>query len=386
VALGLLACSGDDSGTPGGPSSGGGGANDDAASAGGNAASGGHSGAGMAGNAGGNAGASVGADANAGAQQGQGGAVVSDATDVRALGADAADATAPSVAYPATLMGGDVPAGIAHLNVFRALVGASTVTLDAASSTGCEGHLAYLVEEQTKTGQVMLTHDESDHANSHYSVANEQAGMQSDLAYGQDSRNGPQSLANAVDLWMNGLYHRRPLLDPGLVKVGAASNSGYNCLNYRAPGNTVVVIAPSPTLFPPNGTTDVPRTFVGSEGPCPTTPSDPLAGGTCPAGGFIPSATFYNWGTAQKGAIDAVSGATLTDVTSGTGTTIPLLAYYAGGVSGHDPAPGYVPDEIALVPMASLAAGRKLRVDIAAVVKGMPTTLSWTFTTGTRTE
>jgi hypothetical protein len=43
-------------------------------------------------------------------------------------------------------------------------------------------------------------------------------------------------------------------------------------------------------------------------------------------------------------------------------------------------------DEIALVPAASLAAGRTLRVDIMASVRGSPTQVSWTFMTGTCTE
>jgi hypothetical protein len=306
------------------------------------------------------------------------------ATDARSQMGPAEAAT--SVAYPAVVVGGDVAAGIAHLNDYRATLGETAVTLDPTSSTGCEGHVAYLIAEQGIAGQVLLTHDEPDKNNPSYSVANEQAGLQSDLAYGQDGRTGPQSLARAVDLWVNGLYHRHPLLDPGLVKVGAASSGGYNCLNYQAAGNTVINRLNAPTLWPPNGMTDVPRTFGGNEGPCPTLPANPLAAGTCVASGFIPSATFYNWGTSRSSAITSVASATLTDTTTGAATAIPLLAYYAGGIAGHDPAAGFMVDEIALVPMASLPASRKLQVDIVAVVRGTQTPLSWTFTTGTRTE
>jgi hypothetical protein len=187
-----------------------------------------------------------------------------------------------------------------------------------------------------------------------------------------------------VDLWINGLYHRRPLLDPGLVKVGAASKNGFNCLDYHAAGNTVAKKLASPTLWPANGMTDVPRTFGGSEGPCPTNPDNPQAGGQCAASGFIASATFYSWGTFQASSINSVASATLTD--QGANALVPLLAYYADGVAGHDPAHGFVLDEIALVPQASLGAGKTYRVDISAVVKGAPTNLSWTFVTGTRTQ
>ena len=177
---------------------------------------------------------------------------------------------------------GDIAAGIAHLNEYRTAIGAGLVTLDEASSTGCQGHVDYLIEEQMKTGMVGLTHDEPDHANSHYSVANEQAGMQSDLSWGGSGNGGGgQPFGSGVDLWINGLYHRRPLLEPGLTKVGAASKNGYNCLNYRAAGNTVSKKLAGPTIWPSSGMIDVPRTFAGSEGPCPTNPTNPQAGGTC---------------------------------------------------------------------------------------------------------
>jgi hypothetical protein len=287
--------------------------------------------------------------------------------------------------YPPPFGMGDINAGIAHLNEYRTAIGATAVTLDEASSAGCEGHLNYLIEEQRLTGMVNLTHDEPDHNNMYYSVANENAGKQSDLSWGGSGNGmGGQPFGAGVDLWINGLYHRRPLLDPGLVKVGAASKNGYNCLNYRATGNTVTEKLAGPTIWPSSGMIDVPRMFSGSEGPCPTNPANPQAGGTCAKSGFIPSATFYNWGTFQKSAIESVTTATLTD--DAANTPVALLTYYADAQTGHDPAHGYVSDEIALVPQASLAANKTYRVDIVAVVKGTPTNLSWKFTTGTRNE
>src|SRR5262249_29553212 len=123
------------------------------------------------------------------------------------------------IKYPPTFGMGDIAAGIAHLNEFRAAAGETLVTLDEASTTGCEGHLNYLIEEQMKTGMVVLTHDEPDHNNTNYSVANENAGKQSDLSWGGSTQGGgSQPFGAGVDLWMNGLYHRRPLLEPGLTK------------------------------------------------------------------------------------------------------------------------------------------------------------------------
>jgi uncharacterized protein YkwD len=293
-----------------------------------------------------------------------------------------------ALVYPPAAGTGEVAAGVEQLNRYRATLGLSSVTLDEASSTGCSGHLDYLIEEAETRGQMgYLEHTESNTSNSHYSAANEQAGKQSDIAWGQRGGRGNavgQSFGQAVDLWINGLYHRHPLLDPGLVKVGAASKQGYNCLNYGASGNTTVLKPASAVLWPADGMTDVPRTFPGNEGPCPTVPADPLNATSCDGSGFIISATFYNWGSNRASAIGAVTSVALTNTS--TNMPVPLLTWYADRVADHDPARGYTPDEIALVPAATLTQSTTFRVDIDATVSGNATKLSWSFTTGTRNE
>jgi hypothetical protein len=383
----LVACGGDDSS---GVMPGGGGAQNGGHGGNVGTGTGGSSGASTAGTIQGSGGSgALGAGGTGGGSAGtastaDGGLPNGDASSGRDVAASDATSGAP-LRYPPSFGMGDIAAGIAHLNEYRTAIGATPVALDEASSTGCEGHLNYLIAEQMKTGMVNLTHDEPDHANPYYSVANENAGKQSDLSWGGTGQGmGGQSFGAGVDLWINGLYHRRPLLEPGLMKVGAASKNGYNCLNYRATGNTVIQKLAGPTIWPSSGMIDVPRTFAGSEGPCLTNPANPQAGGACAKAGFIPSATFYNWGTFQKSAIDSVTTATLTD--DAANTPVQLLTYYADAQADHDPAHGYVSDEIALVPQASLAANKTYRVDIVAVVKGTPTNLSWKFTTGTRTE
>ena len=326
----------------------------------------------------------------AGTAGGQGGTAPGGSGDSGGSGGAAAGSggAATGVAYPPAAHGGDTEAGIQELNRYRATLGLSQITLDAASSDGCTGHLQYLVEEAQKLGQMgYLEHTEPDHANSHYSAQNEQAGEASDLAWGE--ANGPggatgQSLAEAVDLWINGVYHRTPLLNPGLTKVGAASLQGYNCFNYNAAGNTTVLKLDHAVLWPTSGMTEVPRAFGGNEGPCPTTPDNPLAGGKCNSAGFIISANYYNWGTNRQSAITSVSDVTLTDTS--TQSPVTLLTFYADGVASHDPAHGYMKDEIALVPQAALTANTTYRVDINAIVNGTAAPLSWSFTTGSRSQ
>lgn len=397
LALAMIACSGADPGDSNGPGATGGGGQ----GAMGGSASGGSAGSpntnggsgGSNGGAGGNASGSSAAGAlNAGSggalgQAGAGGASTGGASSGGGgNGAGTGGGPEPSV-YPPSAGAGDLAAGIAQLNLYRTALGLSTITLDPASSPGCDGHLQYLIEEAKTQGQGYLEHTESNHANSHYSAENEAAGKASDLAWGQSGGPGGvkgQSLAQAVDLWINGVYHRRPLLDPGLVKVGAASIDGYNCLNYNASGNTTVKKIDEPVLWPAEGMTDVPRAFGGNEGPCPTNPSDPLQASNCGPAGFIISAVWYNWGANRASALTSVASVTLTN--SATQMDVPLLTWYGDGVSGHDPARGYMRDEIALVPQAALAANTTYRVDVDAVVNNMPTKLSWSFKTGTRSE
>jgi uncharacterized protein YkwD len=288
--------------------------------------------------------------------------------------------------YPPAAGQGTIDDGVAQLNRFRALAGLNAVTLDPVSSQACAAHLAYLVCAAATMGNGYLEHTETG-VPSCAQDGGEPAGQDSDIAWGQGRSGGQttgQSFGQAVDLWINGLYHRTPLLDPGLTRVGAASSMGYNCLDYAAAGNRTTVRAAAPVLFPPDGTTNVPLEFGGNEGPCPTMPANPQTATSCPTSGFIPSANWYGWSTGNKSAISGTPTVSLTD--NQTQAAVPLLAWYADTVTGHDPAPGFVRNEIALVPQANLAANHSFTVNINATISGQATNLSWSFTTGTRTQ
>jgi uncharacterized protein YkwD len=311
-----------------------------------------------------------------------------DALESEADAASRADGAGPGLlVYPAFAADATTDGGLAQLNAYRALAGLSPVALDSASSVGCATHLQYLIcAAAAGGGNGYLEHTETGYP-ACATDGGAQAGVESDLAWGESESNRQvvgQSLGQAVDDWINSLYHRTPLLDPGLTKVGAASAQGYSCLDYGATGNTTSVRALSPVLFPPNGTTDVPENFVGNEDPCPTAPTDPLSAASCPDAGFIVTANWYGWGTVGGAAITAVSSATLTD--TDIGAAVPLLTFYADNVSGHDPAPGYVHDEIALVPEASLAPNHTFTVTLDATISGQTAAVSWSFTTGSRVQ
>ncbi|MBI5535441.1 MAG: hypothetical protein HY898_22115 [Deltaproteobacteria bacterium] len=286
--------------------------------------------------------------------------------------------------YPQPATGSEsLSQGVDRLNAYRTLAQLDAVVVDDAISQACAGHLQYLVAEAELTGTegCLLTHSEDNHANPYYAPANERAGMGALIACVPPASGGLH-LSRAVDRWIGSLYHRIPLLSPGLLTVGAAEYGGYVCLNFQQ--GTAEVSEVRLVTWPSGGMGDVPTDFPGRESPCPTTPSDP--GGTaadqCPASGFILTATWY--GPTGSGLFSQVNSAGITD--GSTGTALGVLALYASGLTGSDPVPGAMPHTLALIPDASLPTGSLVRVESNVVIDGVERAASWEFTTGSRME
>jgi hypothetical protein len=278
---------------------------------------------------------------------------------------------------------GTIEQGIERLNGYRMLAGLSPVAEDATVSASCFGHLQYLVEEVALTSgaSCLLSHDESDHSNPFYSPQNEQAGLGALIACIPPASGGLH-LTRALDRWIGSLYHRIPLLSPGLLSVGVAEWGGYVCLNYQQ--GTAPLAEIRLVTWPADGMTDVPTDFPGRESPCPSAPWDPVGTGAeqCPTSGFILTATWF--GPPGSGVFSGINGASATD--SATGSTIELLATYGDGIGGSDPVPGVIPRTIALVPTASLPASTRISVGLVSVLDGVERAAGWQFDTGTRKE
>ncbi len=266
--------------------------------------------------------------------------------------------------------------GIAKLNEYRILAGLEPVVVDGTWSAACLGHLKYLdhLSVHNHGGECVLSHEELDVTNPYYAPLHDRAAAGALLAC---ERNASGSLrpGRAVDRWINSLYHRLPLLHPGLARVGGAAYRGFVCFHYDS--GTLPIDEPQRVVWPPDRTVDVPRSFVGRERPCPTNPSDPdgTAAVSCPSSGFILTATWYG----PEGGYPygpAVAEPTLRRVDDGA--SVPLLAWYADGVTGHDPAEGLIPRTVAWVPSAPLSAGMRYEAHLAGS--------GWTFRTGTRME
>jgi hypothetical protein len=255
--------------------------------------------------------------------------------------------------------------GVARINWFRALVGLGPVTDDPDMTRGCELHVAYMIALEAETGGPGLTHPE-DLSKPYASEEGDRAGRGSVLSYGQGG------IAGAVDGWMNTLYHRLPLIHPGLERVGVAFGESYACV-YTSAG-TRDAVAPHPLLWPPPDIESTERQFHGNESPCPTV-ADPLAGGDCP-----PSAAIATLGLHGMGDLGAVAGR-LTNLD--TDIDVPLFAtYWAGGASPHEQQ-GYLDESVALVPEPGSSLERALyQVTIDATVGGTSQVFRWRFRTG----
>src|SRR5688572_8518880 len=219
--------------------------------------------------------------------------------DIDGDGVPNADDNCPSVANadqrqactygPAPAATGDVIAdGVARINWTRRNVGLGSVVNDPDLTRGCELHVAYLVQWAAEHGGPMLSHTE-DLSLPYASEEGNQAGIDSVLSYGQPN------IASAVDGWINTLYHRLPIIHPGLERVGVAYDESFACVQYRR-GTNNEVRAPHPIYWPPPDIEGTDRTFGGNESPCPTV-ADPLGGGPCPGSAAIPTVGIHRWGS-----------------------------------------------------------------------------------------
>jgi hypothetical protein len=107
------------------------------------------------------------------------------------------------------------------VNYYRHIAGLNTVTLDESLNEACHEHLEYMIVNN------QMTHVEHPDL-PEYTEAGDEAGQQSILAQDVDG------MYQAIEAWMNSLYHRIPLLEPGLKSIGWAYGQGYAVLNVKA--------------------------------------------------------------------------------------------------------------------------------------------------------
>lgn len=180
------------------------------------------------------------------------------------------------------------PEWLALLNWYRKLCGLSLVSEDQKLTDGDRDHVQYLLtnySDAIRSGAVPggEMHQERE-GSPGFTPQGAEAGRQSDIDYVYWHGHRPEGLVNfAIVDWISGPFHRLPLLNPDLRRIGYYDFCGaglcvaaMNVLNGADPPR-MNRLFPSPIMFPPDKAQVELRTF-NDEWP------DPLA--SCP--GYAP--------------------------------------------------------------------------------------------------
>lgn len=269
--------------------------------------------------------------------------------------------------FPAPEPTGDATVdGIARLNFWREALGLGTVEDDAALTAGCQAHIDYMQALAMEVGEPFVIVDEEDPSKSYYSEEGAAAAETALLGYGYPDA------ASAVNGWLDLVFHRLPLVHPGLTRVGLAYEARYFCIRV-VEGTDAAAVAPHPILWPPGDSAFANPVFAGGELPCANVGS-PTTAMSCDPGALIPSIGLH--------------GRTIADVTASmartdTGEEVEILhALHAGGSTPVETG-GLVAGSIVIAPPAgSEIAPTEYEVRVAATIDGMPEEHRWRFRAG----
>ena len=250
---------------------------------------------------------------------------------------------------------------LARVNLYRQRAGVPTVTLDAKASVGCMEHARYMRANRDSEAMRGL--------NAHHQIPTLPGASAAGAACAKAADLFPSvsDLSTAVDGWMAGLYHRRPILSPNLARIGV----GYDLLpdgtftaalmfldRVDAPGESAA-LAGWPVAYPARDQRALPLEF-GSEIPNPI----PENG----QGGYPISLQFPPF--------DAVGAVTATLV-DGDGKPVPFHLS-----TPERPATSFGQyGVICLIPVQLLRAATAYTVTISATWREAPLSRTWSFTT-----
>jgi hypothetical protein len=245
---------------------------------------------------------------------------------------------------------------LTRVNAYRAAAGLPAVVLDPALSKGCMEHAQYMkLNRNTPAMEGLAAHKQNP------KLPGATPGGAA-CAKAADLYPGVASLEGAVDGWMAGLYHRRPVLDPEVVRVGvgyARLDDGSFMAALMFDDEAGKNAALWPVAYPAKGQADVPMTF-GHEVP------DPVPGGVA-AGYPI---------TLQFPAFDEVTEVKATLVND---AKKPVRFYLS---DPEHPATSFGQyGVVCLIPREPLLASSTYHVTVSATWKGKPGKWSWSFTT-----
>lgn len=244
---------------------------------------------------------------------------------------------------------------IGALNEFRKTAGLGPVTLDATLSKGCKAHAEYLVKNDGHPStEGVGAHEESSKLPG-FTNEGQRAGKSSNIINVDPEQ--------AVDYWMATPFHRIPLLDPGLRKVGfghaKGGKDGYvSVMDVRNGGSGGKW--PEVLLYPVDKQKGVPYNMP-YETPNPVPPGKDRKVG-------YPVTAIFPPGTAVKGVSASLKNDSAND-----------LEFYLS--SPDKPADRkFQQNAIILIPVKFLEKGKTYTVTLAATVNGRAWKKTWSFT------
>lgn len=264
---------------------------------------------------------------------------------------------APGAALANDSMSDDADDALDLINDARHEAGLDPVRLDPALTTACEKHANYLLLNYGKPAiQGLLAHREQPGLPG-YSDEGARAGKASDIHW--------VPLTRAVPGWLDSLYHRNPIMNPGLktVGMGAMRDARGHYVSLLLFGQADYNDTSSyPVRYPPDRATNAPFNFRGGEVP------DPVPGGATKAGPPI-TLHFHPWAT-----VSGVSASLEDD----RGNDVPFYLSSPERPATSFPQGGAV----CLIPKRPLKVASRYWVKVTAAVNGdRPQTWNWSFTT-----
>ncbi len=148
------------------------------------------------------------------------------------------------------------------VNAWRKLAGQAPVKLDEELSKGCLAHAEYMKANKDHPSQKGLGAHDEDPKLPGYTPEGAKAGKSSDISFSEP--------VASIDGLMATLFHRVPLLEPGLDRIGFGAASGddawyvvVDVMSGVKGGKKPPGKGPQPVLFPRDKQKDVPLEFGG---------------------------------------------------------------------------------------------------------------------------
>lgn len=246
---------------------------------------------------------------------------------------------------------------VERINLHRKAAGVEPVAIDLALSKGCAAHAAYLVTNVDHPSTQGLGLHAEDSKLPGYTKEGERAGKASVIFLGLEGE-------AAVEGWMGSLFHRIPLLQSRLRKIGYGVARGgpakatvvLDATNGFGSGKDSTVV-----LYPAEDQKDVPLAFV------PEIP-DPIPDSLNNKAGYPVTAIF------AEGALVKDVKASLKDA---EGNEIPVWLSSPEKPAAAD----YQRNTVGLIARQPLRPRTAYTATVSALVRGKPWVKAWTFTT-----